>query len=149
MKAVSTAASAMRHTFGVAFEALILVVIAASLALAVAIGGGHSPGGASTALAGHASRYPGTLVATPNTLHAGDYFDVTGCGYDRALGNVVVGFTGGSWGSALDADGCFTITDIPALSGDTLAPGTYEVRAYQYIHKKWTETGDTTVTVVR
>ena len=57
-----------------------------------------------TALAfrvGHAlasgKRYPGTLTATPNVLHAGDYFTVNGCGYDTSLGNVVIGFTGGSW----------------------------------------------------
>lgn len=104
-------------------------------------GGGGSAGGAS-------SSYARTLTATPNTLHAGDYFDVSGCDYDTSLGNVIVGFTGGSWGSPLDSSGCFTITGIPALSGDTLSPGTYEVAAYQYVHNKWTETGDTTITVV-
>jgi hypothetical protein len=95
------------------------------------------------------NKYPGTLTATPNQLHSGDYFDVQGCGYDTALGNVVLGFTGGSWGSALDAAGCFTITDIPALSGDTLPAGTYEVTAYQYVRGRLTETGETTVTVVQ
>jgi hypothetical protein len=97
---------------------------------------------------GHNTRYSGTLTATPETLHAGDYFDVSGCGYDTSLGNVVIGFTGGSWGSPLDEKGCFTIKGIPALSGDTLPAGTYEVRALQYVHKKWTETGETTVTVL-
>lgn len=100
------------------------------------------------ALAGKGRGYTGTLVATPSTLHAGDYFDVSGCGYDMSLGNVVVGFTGGSWGSPLDADGCFTIPDIPALSGDTLPPGVYAVTAYQKVRKRWRETGETTVTVV-
>ncbi len=104
-------------------------------------GGGGSPGGGS-------GSYTGTLTATPNVLRAGDYFDVSGCGYDTSLGNVIVGFTGGSWGSPLDSNGCFTIEDIPALSGDSLAPGTYEVRAYQLVRDRWTETGDTTVTVV-
>ena len=80
-------------------------------------------------------------------LHSGDSFDVSGCGYDTSLGNVVVGFTGGSWGSALDGSGCFTITSIPALSGDTLPPGTYEVTASQYVDGRLTKTGDTTVTV--
>jgi hypothetical protein len=70
------------------------------------------------------SRYSTTLTATPNVLHAGDYFDVSGCGYDTDMGNVIIGFTGGGWGSPLDENGCFTIPDIPALSGDTLAPGT-------------------------
>jgi hypothetical protein len=103
-------------------------------------GGGSGPGGGGS--------YTGSLTATPNVLQAGDYFDVSGCGYDTSLGNVVVGFTGGGWGSPLDSTGCFTIRSIPALSGDTLAPGTYPVTAYQYVHGRWTETGETTVTVV-
>jgi hypothetical protein len=94
-------------------------------------------------------KYSGTLTATPSVLHAGDHFTVSGCGYDTARGNVIVGFTGGSWGSPLDSNGCFSIPDIPALSGDTLSPGSYEVHAYQFVHNKWTETGETTVTVVR
>jgi hypothetical protein len=96
-----------------------------------------------------AHRYPGSLTATPDVLHAGDTFTVSGCGYDRSLGNVIVGFTGGSWGSPLDANGCFSIPGIPALSGDTLAPGTYDVNAYQLVRKRWVETGETTVTVVK
>jgi hypothetical protein len=98
--------------------------------------------------AARGNRYPGTLTATPSTLHAGDLFTVTGCGYDTSLGHVIVGFTGGSWGSPLDAKGCFSIAGIPALSGDTLSAGTYSVSAYQYVHRKWTETGETYVTVV-
>jgi hypothetical protein len=123
------------------------MILAALTALALALV-------ASPALAGKgggkpsSSSYPGTLVATPNVLHAGDYFDVSGCGYDTSLGNVVVSFAGGGWGSPLDAYGCFTIHDIPALSGDTLPAGTYEVQALQLVRNKWTETGDTTVTVV-
>jgi hypothetical protein len=103
---------------------------------------------APSALAGKRTSYNGTLTATPNVLHAGDYFDVHGCGYDTGMGNVIVGFTGGGWGSPLDENGCFTITDIPALSGDSLDPGTYEVRASQFNGRRWVETGDTTVTVV-
>jgi hypothetical protein len=94
------------------------------------------------------SRYSGYLEATPNVLHSGDYFDVHGCNYDVDMGNVIIGFTGGSWGSPLDENGCFTIPDLPALSGDTLPAGTYEVSAYQYNGRRWVETGDTTVTVV-
>jgi hypothetical protein len=92
--------------------------------------------------------YPGTLWATPNELNAGDAFTVSGCGYNTAYGNVIIGFTGGSWGSSLDNEGCFTIAGIPALSGDTLDPGTYEVRAFQSVHNRWVETGETSVTVV-
>ena len=98
-------------------------------------------------LAGHA-KYQSTLTATPNVLHAGDSFTVSGCNYNTANGDVLVTFAGGSWGSRLDSNGCFTVADIPALSGDTLPAGTYEVRARQYIRGRWTETGDTTVTVV-
>jgi hypothetical protein len=103
---------------------------------------------APSALAKKHNAYTGSLTATPNVLHAGDYFDVHGCGYDTAMGNVIIGFTGGSWGSPLDENGCFTIPHIPALSGDTLPAGTYEVSAYQYNGRRWVETGETTVTVV-
>jgi hypothetical protein len=92
--------------------------------------------------------YAATLVATPDVLRAGDYFTVSGCNYDTALGNVLVSFTGGSWGSPLDASGCFMIANIPALSGDTLPIGTYKVIASQLLGKRWTEMGSTTVTVV-
>ncbi len=119
--------------------AVSLVLVAAFLAAAAHAGPGKHGNNAGT--------YSGTLTATPNMLHAGDYFTVSGCGYDTSLGNVVVGFTGGSWGSALDSNGCFTITGIPALSGDTLPAGTYSVTASQYVRNKWTETGETTVTV--
>ena len=115
-----------------------LVVVSLAVAVAPAFAG----------KAGNGGRYKGSLTASPNVLHAGDSFTVSGCGYDTALGNVIVGFTGGSWGSPLDANGCFRISGIPALSGDTLPPGTYPVSAYQYVHGKWTETGETTVTVV-
>jgi hypothetical protein len=103
---------------------------------------------APSALAGKHNSYAGSLTATPNVLHAGDEFSVSGCGYDTAKGNVLVSFAGGSWGSALDANGCFTIRHIPALSGDTLPDGTYEVSANQFNGKRWTETGETTVSVV-
>ena len=103
---------------------------------------------APSALAGKRNAYTGSLTATPDVLHAGDEFDVHGCGYDTAKGNVVVHFTGGSWGSPLDENGCFTIPHIPALSGDTLPAGTYEVSAHQFNGKRWVETGDTAVTVV-
>jgi len=103
---------------------------------------------APAAFAGKPHSYTGSLTATPNVVHAGDEFTVSGCGYDTSKGNVIVGFAGGSWGSALDSDGCFTIAHIPALSGDTLPDGTYEVSASEFNGKRWTETGDTFVTVV-
>jgi hypothetical protein len=151
MKAVSIAASGMRHSFGAIAQAMIMVAIVAALVFGIAAVSGKSPSGASSVLAAHGAKsgYAGSLVATPDRLQAGDTFDVTGCGYDTSLGNVIVGFTGGSWGSALDADGCFKIAGIPALSGDTLSPGTYEVIAHQYVRGRLKETGETTVTVVR
>jgi hypothetical protein len=120
---------------------LVMLAVAAVLATSALAGKPGGPKG---------STYTGTLTATPDSLKSGDHFDVTGCGYNTALGNVIVGFTGGSWGSPLDPlTGCFTITDIPALSGDTLPNGTYEVTAYQYNARgKLTEQGETTVTVV-
>jgi hypothetical protein len=138
-------------------------LIIAVLALAIAApaiagkggngnGGGGGGGGNSRTHDGGGSGggggYTGWLEANPSTVQAGDYFDVHGCGYDTALGFVIVSFTGGSWPSTLDGDGCFTVTDIPALSGDTLAPGVYLVRALQYVHNNWTETGETSFTVV-
>jgi hypothetical protein len=104
--------------------------------------------GPATAGGGKSSRYPGNVWATPNVLHAGDYFTVSGCGYSTDLGNVIVGFTGGAWGSPLSSGGCFTITDIPALSGDTLPAGTYEVTVSQVVRGRWKVTGETYVTVV-
>ncbi len=124
------------------------VVIALVLTLAVAI---------PTALAGNgkgnrngkptAASASATLVATPNELRAGDHFDVSGCGYDTSLGNVVLGFGGGSWGSPLDAAGCFTIPHIP-VGGDNPTPGTYPVTAYQYVKSRWTAVAQTTVTIL-
>jgi hypothetical protein len=123
----------MRKTF-------IAVALVALLAL---VAGPATAGGAK------GSRYQGTLSATPNVLHAGDSFTVTGCGYDTALGNVIVGFTGGGWGARLDGNGCFTVSGIPALSGDTLSPGTYEVTAWQTVRNRLRITGETYVTVVQ
>jgi hypothetical protein len=150
MRAVSHSVSALRHGLGAGLEGLLVAVLLAALLLALAPVSDDARRLADTgnAYAGRADRYPGTLRATPDRLQAGDMFTVSGCGYDTKLGNVKIAFTGGSWGSALDEDGCFTITHIPALSGDTLPAGTYEVSAYQYLHKKWVKTGDTTVTVV-
>ena len=135
---------------------LVLAVLALAIAApAVADKGGNPNGGkgggnpsGNTNGNGNSNRSAATLVATPDVLQAGDVFDVSGCGYDLEYGNVIVGFTGGSWGSPLDSDGCFTISGIPALSGDTLPPGTYAVTAYQYVNGRLRATGETTVTVV-
>jgi hypothetical protein len=91
--------------------------------------------------------YAPSLTADPNVVHAGDYFDVSGCGYDPNYGGVVVGFTGGSWGQVPNG-GCIDITGIPALAGDTLPAGTFPVTAYQYMEGKLTKVAETTLTVL-
>lgn len=149
MRSITTLASVARHVVGVGLEALLIVAIVMTLLLALAPVYRPADLLAGTTDAQAGRRYTATLRAEPDTVHAGDRFDVHGCGYDVDLGNVIVRFTGGSWGSALDSGGCFSIDGIPALSGDTLAPGTYEVSAYQKVGRRWRETGDTSLTVVR
>ena len=151
MRAVSRSTFVIRRGAGALLEGLLVAVLLAGLLLALSPVSNDARNLADTgnAFAGGHSRYAGTLWTSPSTVRAGDMFSVSGCGYDTSLGNVKVGFTGGSWGARLDADGCFTVGDIPALSGDTLPPGTYEVSASQYVHRKWTETGEATLTVVR
>lgn len=77
------------------------------------------------------TKYSPKLTLSPSTVAAGEQFTVQGSGFDPNFGNVVLGFTGGSWGSAINADGTFEVTGIPALSGDTLPDGEYPVNAYQ------------------
>jgi hypothetical protein len=149
MKAGSAAASGIRHVAGVSLQALLIFAIAAAILLALAPI--YKPADVLTGTGQADARgktYPGYVWANPDTVRAGDYFDVYGCQYDTKLGNVIVGFTGGGWGSPLDANGCFEIEDIPALSGDTLPAGTYDVTVSQQVRGKWRVTGKTTVTVV-
>lgn len=125
-----------------------IITLAAILALAFTVTPALAGKGGNGKGNGNAASAP-TLVATPNEVHIGQSFDVAGCGYDLEYGAVIVGFAGGSWGSPLDSNGCFAISGIPALSGDALQPGTYEVAAYQYVHNgKLRKTGETTVNVV-
>ena len=60
---------------------------------------------------------------------------------------MIVGFTAGGWGSPLDEDGCFEIEGIPALSGDSLAAGVYDITISQEVRGRWRVTGSTTITV--
>jgi hypothetical protein len=149
MRSLFPIATGFRHVVEVGLQALLIVAIVVTLLLALAPV--YKPAdflsGANDADA--RSRYTGSLRADPDTVQAGDHFDVVGCNYDTDLGNVIVSFTGGSWGSELDSDGCFRIEHIPALSGDTLAPGTYEISARQKVGKRWRETGETYIKVVR
>jgi len=137
----------VRHATGVSVQAILIVAIAALLLLVLSPV--YKPAEILSGTSAVDARYGATLRADPSTVHAGDSFTVIGCGYDRADGNVIVSFAGGSWGSALDGDGCFSIAGIPALSGDSLDAGRYEIRALQKIGRRWRETGDTVLTVVR
>ena len=136
-----------RRFIGAAAEAGVIVTLIFGLISGTTLAATGNNKGGSGGKAGTTS-YAGTLTATPHQLRAGDYFDVQGCGYDTALGDVWLSFVGGSWGSPVNAYGCFEIVGIPALSGDTLPSGTYEVRALQLVGKKWKVTGETYVTVV-
>lgn len=105
------------------------------------------------ALPAAGGKYAPSLSLSPDTVQAGDYFDVSGCGYaphgDSEFGNVIIGFIGAAGGSPLDADGCFSNVTLPAMNGDSLAPGEYPVRAYQQIHpNKLTKVAEATLTVV-
>ena len=96
-----------------------------------------------------AGKYAPTLALSPSTIQAGDYFTVSGSGFNPDYGNVIVNFTGGSWGSAVASDGTFSIADIPALSGDTLPPGQYPVTASQQVHgSRFSKVAEATLTVV-
>jgi hypothetical protein len=88
-----------------------------------------------------------TIVVSKNPVKAGDMFDVSGCGYNPAYGNVIIGFTGGSWGGVLNASNCFVVAQIPALSGDTLPAGNYPVTGSQYIKGKLTKVSQTYIQV--
>ena len=148
MKAGSAAASGARHIVGVSLQALLIFGILAAILMALSPVYKPASDLAGTGSASAArDRYSGYVRAYPSTVAAGESFDVYGCSYDTRLGNVIVGFTGGGWGSPLDADGCFEIEDIPALSGDTLAAGVYDVTVSQQVRGKWRVTGRTTVTV--
>jgi hypothetical protein len=148
MSVRSAAASGARHIGGVSLQALLIFAIAGAILLALAPF--YKPADVLTGTGQADARgqsYPGYVWANPDTVQAGAYFDVYGCHYDRNLGNVIVGFTGGGWGSPLDADGCFEIENIPALSGDTLPAGVYDITVSQQVRGKWRVTGKTTITV--
>jgi hypothetical protein len=149
MKAGSTAARGARHIVGVSLQALLIFAIVATILLALApvYKPANILSGAGNAGAAVKQHYSGYVWTSPATVNAGDRFDVYGCSYSTALGNVIVGFTGGAWGSPLDSKGCFEIDGIPALSGDTLAAGVYDVNVYQQVRGRWRVTGTTTITV--
>jgi hypothetical protein len=128
---------------------LIIAVVALALAAPGFSGKGGNPNGGVGNGGGNGGGggnrgYTPTLVATPNVVHYMENFTVSGCGYDTTYGNVVISFTGGGWGSPLDGNGCFSIPDIPASA----LPGTYPVIARQNVDGRWTEKGETSVTVL-
>jgi hypothetical protein len=142
--------SRRRHALEAIAEGTLVALLTVGLIAGTAFAGkGGNPGGNGNGRGNNTVQGAGmTFTASPNVLHSGDMFDVSGCGFDTSLGNVVVGFTGGSWGSPLDSGGCFTIAGIPALSGDILPAGTYGVTAFQNVRDRWKAVASTTVTVV-
>ena len=135
---------------------LIIAVVALTLAAPAFSGKGGNPNASSGNGVGKGDggngngnvtvTYTPTVTANPSVVHAGDYFTVSGCGFNSNHGGVVIGFTGGSWGQ-VPSGGCINIAGIPALSGDTLPAGTYPVRAFQYIAGDLTQVAETILTV--
>jgi hypothetical protein len=74
VKAVSTAASTVRHTFGVALEAVLLLAIVAALIFGAALLAGVPPGGADSVFAakgGSGNGHGGGAITVPDGVFAG------------------------------------------------------------------------------
>lgn len=96
------------------------------------------------------AKYSPSLTLSPDAVPMGDYFEVSGSGFNPIYGNVIIGFTGGSWGGPVEADGTFSIGPIAARSGDSLPAGDYPVTAYQVLNThsgKFVEVAEATLTV--
>ncbi len=103
MRAGSTAASAVRHTLGAAFEAFLIVAIVAALAFGLALASGH-PFGADSVFAakggngrGDATSRDASCSVSPSPVAVGELYTVTAAGLpsDTSV-NVRVSGSGGS-----------------------------------------------------
>lgn len=140
MRAVSTAASTIRHALGAGLEALVIVGIIGVLAFGVALANGHPAGAGSVFAAkggnghgnggGSAVVAPAWVSASPGTAAAGgSRVDVTGCGFEFAPVEIRIvhsagpteAFMVGVWSTGCMAGTYFT----------TQEPGTYSILAYQ------------------
>ena|SRR6266542_3307934 len=91
---------------------LLTLMAGAALFLVVGLGGAHSTKGQPVA----------TLNISPASAPAGTIFDVTGCGYDPAAGDVVLRYEAAAGtllaGATPGADGCFATQQQLGAAGD-------------------------------
>jgi hypothetical protein len=79
MKAVSTAASGIRHLVGMSLQALVIVAIIAALVVAASVLTNTQPSGASNVLAaGHRSNSTTTAITIPDSVFGGTSDATTG-----------------------------------------------------------------------
>jgi hypothetical protein len=138
MRAVSTAASGIRHVLGATAQSILIVAIIAALLVAYAAATNTRPGGAIRALAARGGASAGstaTLTVSPNPVAAWSSFEGSGCGY-RTGKQVNINVSGPSWNAGfpvgVDASGCISFQFW--VDG----PGTYSVTAMQNLsgHKQ-------------
>ena len=139
MRAMSSATSVGRRTFGATVEAVLIVVVLLTLAFGMAIAtGGGSPISGDSVLAGRGGHGGGggkpggssaTLVVTPSSVAVGGSFTVTGSGFPA--GKLVAI----AWANP----GCCVSFNVAADSAGNIAfsrtagfAGTHALRAYQY-----------------
>lgn len=138
MKAVSTAASAARHSFGAAFEALVIAAIIAALAFGLAVLSGSSPIGADSVFAAKGGRGGsggsggGTAACaiSPNPVQAWEQWTVTASGLPTGsiVDGKLVGATlhtqiddgvGGTGWNFFTPDGTYSDTARSSAAGTT------------------------------
>ncbi len=124
MKAVSTAASTLRHTFGVAFEALLILAIVGALIFGAASLAGIHPAGADSVFAAKGGNHGGnsdnatvgnlTVVANPSPAVVGEYYTISGTGYEPGAALQIRFTTDTAYGMFLgsaDAVGSFSFVN--------------------------------------
>lgn len=87
-----------------------------------------------------------SLELHPNSLRAGDSFDVTGSGFDSTQGDVVISFQGNNVGATI-YDGGIIAYKRYALTGEKLRHGTYTVTASQQIYHHWVVVASAELTI--
>lgn len=142
MKALSSTASAMRHTFGALFEALVIIAVIAALVFGYAAISGASPLGAGDTFAakggngnGHGGSAQGgsasaSCVIAPNPVQAWQEWTVTASGLPT--GSIVDGKpvgaqahiqiddgVGGTGWSFFTADGTYSYNGHSSAAGTT------------------------------
>lgn len=144
MRALTTAASMVRHSSGALAEAFLLAILIAALLLVLAPvsqqadflagtqpvaagrGGGHGGGGGGGSGGGECRGKKCTtptaqVTVTPNPVPSYSEFSITGCGYTPGVGlqfNLYSASGTAIWGGTADTSGC-----IASVSGWANAPG--------------------------